>query len=276
MMPFAVVGSDKEYQVNGKRVLGRKTAWGIIEGGHRWWRFGVFATEIMRMFVWICFFFLSQLKIQTIVSLLSWEISWSGTTVLWSIFKREHNKLDEAGSNRFKSRPWVFLHGVSIISLCMCGSSLGTPVFSHSLKIVRWTGLSKLPLNCPSICWSVCLFPWYWNWLQSCLLSFSLSFLQVPPPGLEGGHSQHSLWDVPCQEIERQRRSAPHHFKWHPGKQPVVRQWKNRSRWKQCNEAHIGVYKKIYDFHPQLSCMSEITYQSVKLGVNSVCLPLHV
>ncbi|XP_014844113.1 PREDICTED: uncharacterized protein LOC106918689 isoform X1 [Poecilia mexicana] len=31
MMPFAVVGSDKEYQVNGKRVLGRKTPWGIIE-----------------------------------------------------------------------------------------------------------------------------------------------------------------------------------------------------------------------------------------------------
>uniref|UniRef100_A0A3P9KIS9 Neuronal-specific septin-3 n=1 Tax=Oryzias latipes TaxID=8090 RepID=A0A3P9KIS9_ORYLA len=30
-MPFAVVGSDKEYQVNGKRVLGRKTAWGIVE-----------------------------------------------------------------------------------------------------------------------------------------------------------------------------------------------------------------------------------------------------
>ncbi len=31
-MPFAVVGSDKEYQVNGKRVLGRKTAWGVVEG----------------------------------------------------------------------------------------------------------------------------------------------------------------------------------------------------------------------------------------------------
>ncbi|XP_029425006.1 neuronal-specific septin-3 isoform X2 [Nannospalax galili] len=30
-MPFAVVGSDREYQVNGKRVLGRKTPWGIIE-----------------------------------------------------------------------------------------------------------------------------------------------------------------------------------------------------------------------------------------------------
>nr|XP_061832956.1 neuronal-specific septin-3-like [Nerophis lumbriciformis] len=31
VMPFAVVGSDKEYQVNGKRVLGRKTAWGVVE-----------------------------------------------------------------------------------------------------------------------------------------------------------------------------------------------------------------------------------------------------
>ncbi|KAK1886336.1 Neuronal-specific septin-3 [Dissostichus eleginoides] len=30
-MPFAVVGSDKEYPVNNKRVLGRKTAWGIVE-----------------------------------------------------------------------------------------------------------------------------------------------------------------------------------------------------------------------------------------------------
>ncbi|KAG7460016.1 hypothetical protein MATL_G00216740 [Megalops atlanticus] len=30
-MPFAVVGSNKEYQVNGKRVLGRKTPWGVVE-----------------------------------------------------------------------------------------------------------------------------------------------------------------------------------------------------------------------------------------------------
>uniref|UniRef100_H3AKX2 Septin-type G domain-containing protein n=3 Tax=Latimeria chalumnae TaxID=7897 RepID=H3AKX2_LATCH len=30
-IPFAVVGTDKEHQVNGKRVLGRKTKWGIIE-----------------------------------------------------------------------------------------------------------------------------------------------------------------------------------------------------------------------------------------------------
>lgn len=32
MIPFAVVGSDLEYQVNGKRILGRKTKWGTIEG----------------------------------------------------------------------------------------------------------------------------------------------------------------------------------------------------------------------------------------------------
>ncbi|TNN83578.1 Neuronal-specific septin-3 [Liparis tanakae] len=30
-IPFAVVGSDKEYEVNGKRVLGRRTAWGVVE-----------------------------------------------------------------------------------------------------------------------------------------------------------------------------------------------------------------------------------------------------
>ncbi|KAJ8263969.1 hypothetical protein GJAV_G00143630 [Gymnothorax javanicus] len=30
-MPFAVVGSDKEYQVNNKQVLGRKTPWGVVE-----------------------------------------------------------------------------------------------------------------------------------------------------------------------------------------------------------------------------------------------------
>lgn len=32
MIPFAVVGSDQEYQVNGRRLLGRKTKWGTIEG----------------------------------------------------------------------------------------------------------------------------------------------------------------------------------------------------------------------------------------------------
>ncbi|XP_045073184.1 septin-9-like isoform X2 [Coregonus clupeaformis] len=31
MIPFAVVGSDQEYQVNGKKLLGRKTKWGTIE-----------------------------------------------------------------------------------------------------------------------------------------------------------------------------------------------------------------------------------------------------
>lgn len=31
-IPFAVVGTDKEHQVNGNKVLGRKTNWGIIEG----------------------------------------------------------------------------------------------------------------------------------------------------------------------------------------------------------------------------------------------------
>ncbi|XP_067315606.1 septin 9b isoform X2 [Pseudorasbora parva] len=31
MVPFAVVGSDQEYQVNGKRLLGRKTRWGTVE-----------------------------------------------------------------------------------------------------------------------------------------------------------------------------------------------------------------------------------------------------
>ncbi|XP_072339390.1 septin-12-like isoform X2 [Scyliorhinus torazame] len=31
MVPFAVVGSNLEYQVNGKRILGRKTKWGTIE-----------------------------------------------------------------------------------------------------------------------------------------------------------------------------------------------------------------------------------------------------
>ncbi|XP_047215019.1 neuronal-specific septin-3-like isoform X2 [Girardinichthys multiradiatus] len=31
MIPFAVVGSNQEYQVNGRRLLGRKTKWGTIE-----------------------------------------------------------------------------------------------------------------------------------------------------------------------------------------------------------------------------------------------------
>lgn len=48
-MPFAVVGSDKEYQVNGKRVLGRKTAWGVVEG------------EWAEVFA-VLFFFLTQIS----------------------------------------------------------------------------------------------------------------------------------------------------------------------------------------------------------------------
>lgn len=44
-MPFAVVGSDKEYQVNGKRVLGRKTPWGIVEGASRG-LFSLFPTNV--------------------------------------------------------------------------------------------------------------------------------------------------------------------------------------------------------------------------------------
>ncbi|KAL7979103.1 hypothetical protein Chor_015127, partial [Crotalus horridus] len=35
-IPFAVVGADKEHQVNGKKVLGRKTKWGTIEGKASW------------------------------------------------------------------------------------------------------------------------------------------------------------------------------------------------------------------------------------------------
>uniref|UniRef100_A0A8C4R7Y0 Septin 9b n=1 Tax=Eptatretus burgeri TaxID=7764 RepID=A0A8C4R7Y0_EPTBU len=31
LLPFAVVGSDKDYQVNGRKTLGRKTNWGIVE-----------------------------------------------------------------------------------------------------------------------------------------------------------------------------------------------------------------------------------------------------
>jgi septin 3/9/12 len=31
MIPFSLVGSNHEYQVNGKRILGRKTKWGTIE-----------------------------------------------------------------------------------------------------------------------------------------------------------------------------------------------------------------------------------------------------
>lgn len=30
-LPFAVIGSDKETSVGGKRVLGRQTKWGFVE-----------------------------------------------------------------------------------------------------------------------------------------------------------------------------------------------------------------------------------------------------
>lgn len=65
---------------------------------------------------------------------------------------------------------------------------------------------------------------------------------QVSPPGSEGGHSQHSLWDLPCQETERERRSAPDLRQRDPGKQPVVSQSVSQSAdrlriKKQCNEA---------------------------------------
>lgn len=74
-MPFAVVGSDKEYQVNGKRVLGRKTAWGIVEGESNAFHeqvslFGFLHRTDVDGFLSLFFCFV-QLKIQTIVSLLS-------------------------------------------------------------------------------------------------------------------------------------------------------------------------------------------------------------
>jgi septin 3/9/12 len=43
MIPFAVVGSDHEYQVNGKRILGRKTKWGTIEG------IGCYAAAVLKL-----------------------------------------------------------------------------------------------------------------------------------------------------------------------------------------------------------------------------------
>lgn len=46
-IPFAVVGTDQEHQVNGNKVLGRKTKWGIIEGNP------LFYLHICRMRDWI-------------------------------------------------------------------------------------------------------------------------------------------------------------------------------------------------------------------------------
>lgn len=45
MIPFAVVGSDQEYQVNGRRLLGRKTKWGTIEGIVTLWSLNLFREE---------------------------------------------------------------------------------------------------------------------------------------------------------------------------------------------------------------------------------------
>ena len=74
-MPFAVVGSDKEYQVNGKRVLGRKTPWGIVEGVSC----GLFSSFLQMLTArcavpydilrWILFYFLLQWKTPITVSL---------------------------------------------------------------------------------------------------------------------------------------------------------------------------------------------------------------
>jgi len=48
MIPFAVVGSDQEYQVNGRRLLGRKTKWGTIEGIVTFCSLNLFSEEIER------------------------------------------------------------------------------------------------------------------------------------------------------------------------------------------------------------------------------------
>lgn len=77
-MPFAVVGSDKEYQVNGKRVLGRKTAWGIVEGECCCCEVVSNQFYVSVSHKQVCVSFVLQLKIQTTVSLLNWETSWSG------------------------------------------------------------------------------------------------------------------------------------------------------------------------------------------------------
>lgn len=69
---------------------------------------------------------------------------------------------------------------------------------------------------------------------------------QVPSSGFEGGHSQHSLWNLSCQETEWEWRSAPHFLQRHPRKQPVGESFSkcNSServkiylKKQQCNEA---------------------------------------
>lgn len=76
--------------------------------------------------------------------------------------------------------------------------------------------------------------------------SLSVWRSQVPSSGFEGGHSQHSLWNLSCQETEWERRSAPYFLQRHPRKQPVGKSFskcKRSERVKvylkkqQCNEA---------------------------------------
>lgn len=76
--------------------------------------------------------------------------------------------------------------------------------------------------------------------------SLSVWLSQVPSSGFEGGHSQHSLWNLSCQETEREWRSAPHFLQRHPRKQPVGESFSkcNSServkiylKKQQCNEA---------------------------------------
>ena len=44
---------------------------------------------------------------------------------------------------------WVFLFGVCMFSLCLCGFSLGTPTSSHRPKHANWGLMGKLDtLNC--------------------------------------------------------------------------------------------------------------------------------
>lgn len=98
-MPFAVVGSDKEYQVNGKRVLGRKTPWGIVEGASC----GLLPSFLQMLmawcsipygvFKWILFHFLLQWKIPVTVSLPSWGISWSGKPLWRGYFSTEAHRI---------------------------------------------------------------------------------------------------------------------------------------------------------------------------------------
>uniref|UniRef100_A0A3Q3IS76 Septin-type G domain-containing protein n=1 Tax=Monopterus albus TaxID=43700 RepID=A0A3Q3IS76_MONAL len=70
MIPFAVVGSDQEYQVNGRRLLGRKTKWGTIEVCRLiilfYWVF---------MFVYMCFCFRTHMQnIKDITSSIHYEM----------------------------------------------------------------------------------------------------------------------------------------------------------------------------------------------------------